>query len=266
MIFSLALPHVAQSDEALRLLADFYARRVAFGPRSVDNPLDVTAWHAYERIRDTFFQAPGQVAAFQRLTHLADQVDAAHASSPEETAVWRVTMEKAAGLVRQVLGANGSAQVLLAGETDGFRHLCHRCCQSEANFQRVRYFDHAARRPLLKAEVGNTARSLYGKCQVCEQILVPEKVVVLVPGGTSKHLHTGSCPDCNKRHVAFLAFLYACEERSLALRVPSVATITAPSAQQAKQRALRVCWDNGWYLLSPPSNASDRRRTQEAHV
>lgn len=266
MTHATLLPHAIPADEALHLLADFYARRVAAGPPSASRPLDMAAWHAYERIRDTLRQAPGQAVALERLRRLADQVEPAHASRSEETASWRAAVGKAADRVRQVLEANGHVQVLLAGETDGFRHVCRRCCQQEANFQRVRFFDHAARRPLLKAEVSNAARSLYGKCQVCAQVLVPEKWVVLVPGGTRKHLHPGSCPECNRARVAFLAFLYECEESSLTLRVPSVATVAAPSPQQANQRALRLCWENGWYLLAPLPNEGARQHVQEAHV
>jgi hypothetical protein len=260
------LPRAVQPDEALLLLADFYARRVAVGPLSANNPLDTTAWHAYERIRDLLYQAPTQTVALEHLTHLVNQVDVVHASDREEEAVWRGSVERAADLVREVLAANGSAQVLLAGETDGFRHLCRRCCQDEANFQRVRYFEHATRRPLLKAEVSNAARSLYGKCQVCEQVLVPNKLVVLVPGGTSRHYHKESCPDCNKNHVAFLAALYECAEPSLAIRLPSVASLAAPSAQQARQRALRLCWDNGWYLLSSSSSEGKCQYAAEANI
>src|SRR5260370_27496741 len=207
-----------QTDEALRLLAGLYTRRFQWVPP--DQPLPRTRWHACERIRDVLYQARDQPSVLAQLVELADQVEEEHAHTPAEVAAWRAYVGEASDLVAQVIQAGGSSQVLLAGETDGFRHLCLRCSQDERNFEQVRFFVQRNRRPLLRAEVNQAARSLYGRCQVCRQVVAPEKHVVLVPAGTTKHAKGGPCQECNQAGLACLVKLYGRDEQSHALLWP----------------------------------------------
>lgn len=248
-----------QTDEALRLLADLYARRFQSATPSQSQPRDMAYWHACERIRDVLYQATHQQDALERLLALAEQVEASHASNEEEANEWRATVGKAHDLVAQVLLAGGSAQVLLAGESDGFRHLCLLCSQNESNFQRVRYFNQRARRKLLKVEARNASRSLYTRCQVCKQVLVPLKYVVLIPAGTIRHQKGCACATCNQAGVASLVNLYACDETSRALLLPRVAQIAAPSRKQASARTFSFCGQQGWYVLFDRDGHGDAR-------
>ncbi len=247
-------PRHIQADEALRLLADLYARRALGASPLLTYPIDLVSLRAYERIRDTLRQASTPQQALEQLTHLAAHPEPEHADSPRHVHAWHEAMQQACELVAEVIQANGNAQVLLAGETDGFRHICRICCQKKADVQHVRFFHHPTRRPLLKAEVSNAAGSSYGRCQWCRQVLVPTKRVVLIPAGTRKHAKDCSCHDCNHAHIASLLLIYACEEGSYSFQFPPQASIAAPSFPQAKKRAFDLCWRHGWYVLfdQPP--------------
>jgi hypothetical protein len=248
-----SLSHIpTQTDEALRLLAGMYARRFQWVPP--DQPIPQTRWHACERIRDLLYQARDQPYALAQLEELAEQVEEEHTHSAAEVEAWRAYVGEASDLVAQVIQAGGDASVLIAGETDGFRHLCLRCCQDESNFERVRFFTRSARRPLLKAEVNQASRSLYGRCQICHQVLAPEKWVVLVPAGTTRHEKDCACLECSRAGLAWLLNLYARDEASHALLLPRAAQIAAPSLKQARTRAFSYCWQHGWYVLfdQPP--------------
>lgn len=242
---------VPQTDEALRLLAGLYARRFQAGTPSSSSsfPERLASWHALERIRAVLGAASSQQSALAELADLFSQVEEEHATRDADILAWQETVGQARALVQEVIHAGGNAQVLLAGETDGFRHLCRQCCQDEHHFQQVRFFDHGARRPLLTAEVRNASRSLYGRCQICKQVLAPEKYVVLVPAGTAKHTKGCACTECNQAGVASLLNLYESEALSHALLLPRLAQIAAPSQHQAKARAFTQCWHEGWYVL-----------------
>lgn len=248
-------PHSGQTDDALRLLAGLFARRFAHGTPSSSQSHNLAAWHASERLRDLFMQAETQPEALVLLAELAEQVEEEWQHDEAAVALWKTTVGEARTLLIQVSTTGGSAQVLLAGETDGFRHLCRRCSQDDANFQRLLFFNHSMRRPLLKAEVCRPLSSGYARCRVCLQVLVPTGAVVLIPMGTTKHQPSCGCHDCNKRSVATLLHLYACDEVSCAVRLPRAAQIAAPSRQQARERAFLVCQQQGWYVLGDAPSA-----------
>jgi hypothetical protein len=239
-----------QADVALRLLADLYARRFQGRAPSHSDRIRLARWHAYELVRNVLYQAHNQPAALQQLDELAHHVEEEHAGQEEETTAWQMVVLEARALVAKLIEAGGSAQTLIAGETDGFRHLCRQCAQDESNFQRVRFFNQHARRPLLIPEVGHSGpRSLYARCQVCLQALAPVKYVVLVPAGTTRHGKGCPCHHCNQAGVAFVVCLYASDPVTHAFRLPALSQFEAPSREQAKKRALEACWQQGWYLL-----------------
>lgn len=242
-----AAPAFTQSDDALRLLAQLYARRFQGGPPS--HPITLARWHACEWVRNVLSQAQDQPDALRRLEDLAQQVEEEHATQEQEALAWQRVVLEARDLVAQVIDAGGNVQTLVAGETDGFRHLCIRCCQQEHAVEHLRFFNHRARRPLLRAEVNNERRSLYTRCQVCWQALAPVKSVLFVPVGTVTHGHTCACRDCNQAGVAWVVHLYAYDPATHAFLLPALAQIAAPSRQQARKRARERCWQNGWYLL-----------------
>lgn len=238
-----------QTDEALRLLADLYARRFQRGVPPETDRIRLARWHACELVRDVLYQAQNQLDALTRLDHLAQDIEEEHISQEAEAAAWQKTVLDARALVAQVINAGGSAQTLLAGETDGFRHLCLHCCQDANNFQRVRFFNHRTRRLLLIPEVSNGRRSLYDRCQVCLQAVAPTKYVVLLPVGTVKHGKGCPCKQCNQAGFASVVRLYESDAITRTIRLPSLICVTAPSYQQARKRAFEECWQNGWYLL-----------------
>ncbi len=241
---------LTQTDEALRLLADLYARRFQGGTPSSSDRIKLARWHAYELVRDTLYQAQDQPDALHRLTQLASQVEEEHVHQEEEASAWQGVVREAHTLVARLIEAGGNAHTLLAGETDGYRHLCVQCCQDEQQFERVRFFNHAARRPLLIAEIRTSGqRSMYDRCQICLQALAPVKYVTLVPTGTIKHDKGCACKDCNQAGFASAVTLYESDKDTHVMHLPALCQIAGPSGQQARKRAFEECWRQGWYLL-----------------
>ena len=242
-----SFPHT-QADDALRLLADHYARRFQGGVPS--DPIKRARWHAYEVVRDLLYRTQDQSDALSQLDDLARHVEEEHIDQKEEAEAWQQVVIDARALVAQVIEAGGGTQTLLAGETDGYRHLCLRCCQDEHNVERVRFFNHTARRPLLIADIRKGGqRSMYERCQICLQALAPVKWVVLVPAGTVRHEKGCGCKDCNQAGVASVVALYESDHATHTIQVPALRQIAAPSAQQARKRAFEECWRQGWYVL-----------------
>lgn len=239
-----------QTDEALRLLADLYARRFQGGAPSSGDRIKLARWHAYELVRNTLYQAQDQPGALSQLARLSDQVEEEHVNQEAEATAWRGVVQEAHALVERLIEAGGDAYTLLAGETDGYRHLCLHCCQDEHNVERVRFFNHSARRPLLIAEIRKSdQRSIYERCQICLQALAPVKFVVLVPIGTVRHEKGCRCQDCNQAGFASVVALYESDNATHAMHLPALLQISAPSVQQARKRAFEECWRQGWYIL-----------------
>lgn len=237
-----------QADDALRLLADHYDRRFRGGATS--DPIKRARWHAYEVVRDLLSRAEDQADALSQLDDLAQHVEEEHINQAEEAEAWQQVVIDARALVAQVIDAGGGAQTLLAGETDGYRHLCLSCCQDERNVERVRFFSHASRRPLLIADIRKSGqRSMYDRCQVCFQALAPVKYVVLIPVGTVKHDKGCACKDCNQASFASVVALYERDASTGVLCIPALLQVAGPSGQQARKRAFSKCWTQGWYLL-----------------
>jgi hypothetical protein len=159
--------------------------------------------------------------------------------------------------------AGGSANAIVVGQTDGFRHLCLTCSQDEDNFQRVRFFNARDRRPLLKPEVGGAPRSAYAKCQLCLQPLSLLKLVLFVFTGTAKHEPSCGCQQCNRARIAYLLSIYDCDQGTLRVRLPQLEQIAAPSKAQCLERAITRCWERGWYMLNKESVLEGRRGASE---
>lgn len=241
--------HTQADDNALHLLADLYTRRFQATPDHA-NRIRLARWHAYELVRDALRQAQDQPDALMRLAYLAQHVEEEHANQEAEATAWQSVIRDAYALVAQVIEAGGDAHTLVAGETDGHRHLCLHCCQDESHFQQVRFFNHASRRPLLIPEIGSSGRrSMYDRCQICLQALAPVKYVVLIPTGTIKHDKACVCKDCNQAGFASVVQLYESDPTTHVIRTPALMQVAAPSSQQARKRAFEECWQQGWYLL-----------------
>jgi len=178
-----------QNDEALRLLAQMYARW--FMRASARSVLE-----ACERIRDTLYTAVSQQDAYEQLVQLAE-------APSERESYHRPAYEQARDIVAQVIQAGGSADTLIVGQTDGYRHLCLTCSQDEQNFQRVHFFHRQERRPLLKPEVRGEQRSV---CQLCSQPIHPDKLVLFAFAGTEKHDHACRCGMCNRAGIGVNPF------------------------------------------------------------
>jgi hypothetical protein len=116
-----------QADDALRLLADLYARRFQGGAPSASDRIRLARWHACELVRNVLYQAQDQADALMQLDHLAQHIEEEHVNQEAEATAWQGVVLDARTLVAQVIDAGGSAQTLLAGETDGYRHLCAPC-------------------------------------------------------------------------------------------------------------------------------------------
>ncbi len=231
------LPNMVQADEALRLLAQMYARwfiRVG---------LDESREEMYAHIRDILYNAVSQKDAHERLTQLAEGMNDTNAS------LWRVCIQ-AQDIVQQVIQAHGSVNALVAGQTDGFRHLCLTCSQNEQNFQRVHFFNGRDRRLLLMPEIGGTNRSVYSMCQICHQPINPNKLVIFSFAGTTKHTKQCLCRMCNRAGTAFLLSIYECEPQAQRVLLPYLQQVSAPSKQQCVERAVKLCWENGWYMFN----------------
>lgn len=239
-----------QTENALHLLAGLYARRCQVVP--TNQPAALARWRACERMCRLLEQASSLIATDKQLVELAGQVEEEHAHSPVEIAAWHACIDEARELIAQVLRAGGNAQVLVAGVTDGVLNFCARCSQDEHTLQQVRLFDQRRRRVLLKAEVRQG--SLAGRCQACRQVVAADRSVVLVPVGTVKHRRGCRCATCNRAGLAWVIYLYGCDDYSLAVQLPALAQIAAPSLKQARSRAFALCWQKNWYVLydQPP--------------
>lgn len=228
---------MTQNDEALRLLAQMYARW--FMRTSVDSVL----LEGYERIRDILYLATSQQDAHEQLSQLASDAmgDA------------RKLYEQARDTVASVIKAGGSADILVVGETDGYRHLCLTCRRDEQNFQRVPFFQARERRWLLLSEVADERRSASSICQLCLQPITPNALVLFAFAGTNKHPHACGCGTCNRAGVTFLLMIYTCDQHTQLVLLPALRQIAAPSKQQYVDQAIKICRENGWYMLNKAS-------------
>jgi len=225
-----------QNDEALRLLAQMYARW--FMRASARPVLEVCG-----RIRDTLYNATSQQDAYEQLARLAEGTVSDH----------RRAYERARDIVAQVIQEGGSVDTLIVGETDGYRHLCLSCSQDEQNFQRVRFFQMQERRFLLKPEVGGDRRSAYSKCQLCLQPINPNTLVLFTFAGTEKHPKGCLCGACNRAGVASLLSIYECDKETQQVLFPALHQVVAPSKQKCVEQVVEVCWEKGWYMFNKDS-------------
>lgn len=230
---TIMVPKMQQNDEALRLLAQMYAR---WFMRARARPL----LEVYEQIRDAFYNARSQQDAYERLSQLAE-VDLSD---------YRRAYEQACDIVAQLIRAGGSADTIIIGETDGYRHLCFSCSQNEQNFQCVRFFQMQERRFLLKPEVEGERRSVYSKCQLCLQPINPNKWVLFTFAGTEKHPGGCQCRACNRAKVASLLTIYTCHKETQQVLLPLLYRVVAPSKQKCVEMAVKVCWEKGWYMFN----------------
>jgi len=233
---AIAIPRMTQSDEALRLLAHLYARW--FMRIHSESLIDV-----YEQIRDVLYRASSQQDAYEQLREFAE-------SPSEMDDASRDAYVQAHSLVQQVMQAGGSADALIVGQTDGYRHLCLACSQDEQNFQRIRFFSPRDRRPLLKPEVWGDHRATYSRCQLCLQTINPNNLVLFTFAGTAKHDKPCHCRTCNRAGIAYLLNIYDCEWETQRVLFPALQQVVAPSKQQCVERAIKASWEHGWYMLN----------------
>jgi hypothetical protein len=233
---TLRVPPMRQDDEALRLLAQMYARW--FMRASTHPMLEVC-----EQIRDVLYTAANQQEAFEHLVHMTEM-------APETEDSPRNAYARARDIVSQVIEAGGTADALIVGETDGYRHLCLRCSQEEKNFQRVAFFNQQERRALLMPEVWGERRSAYSRCQMCLQPIHPTTLVLFVLSGTEKHAKGCRCGQCNRAGIAYQLTIYACESATQQIVFPSLHRIAAPSRAKCVEQAVKLCWEKGWYMFN----------------
>jgi hypothetical protein len=233
MTITITVPKMNQNDEALRLLAQMYARW--FMRASAKPVLEVC-----ERIRDTLYAATSQQNAYERLEQLVQSASDDH----------KQAYKRACNIVAHLIQAGGGADTLIVGQTDGYRHLCLSCSQDEQNFQRVRFFHMQERRFLLKPEVEGDHRSAYSKCQLCLQPMNPGKLVIFTFAGTEKHPNGCQCESCNRAGIASLLTIYECDKETQQALVPSLCTIAAHSKPRCVEQAVEVCWEKGWYMFN----------------
>src|SRR5579859_2642754 len=193
---AITVPKMKQNDEALRLLAQMYARW--FMLASAKPVLEVC-----ERIRDALYAAVNQQDAYEQLAQLAQ---VASDSQSDHSRAY----EQARDIVAQVIQSGGSADSLIVGETDGYRHLCLSCSRDEQNFKRVHFFQIQERRLLLKPEVAGERRAAYSRCQLCLQPINPNLQVLFTFAGTEKHPNACQCGACNRAGIASLLKIYEC--------------------------------------------------------
>jgi len=234
---AIAAPRMKQDDEALRLLAQMYSRW--FMRANVGSAME----DVFIQIRDVLYNAISQQEAYEQLSHLAETI-ADHENLP-----WKA-YDRARTCVEQLILAGGSADALIVGQTDGYRHLCLLCSQDEQNFQRVRFFALQDRRSLLRLEVGDVRRSSYSKCQLCLQPIYPQLFVLLTPGGTARHARPCTCGLCNRAGITYLVNIYECEKDSQRVVLPFLQQVAAPSKQKSVEMAIEQCWKNGWYMFN----------------
>jgi hypothetical protein len=234
---TITVPKMRQNDEALRLLAQMYARW--FMRASARAVLDVC-----ERIRDALYTATSQQDAYEQLAQLAE-------SASDSQRDYKRAYERARDIVTHVIQAGGDADTLIVGQTDGYRHLCLSCSQDEQNFQRVRFFQMQERRFLLKPEVVGEKRSAYGRCQLCLQPINPNLLVLFTFAGTEKHPNACQCGSCNRAGIASLLIIYeCCDKETQQVLFPPLRTVAAPSKQRCVEQAVEVCWEKGWYMFN----------------
>ncbi len=234
---TVVVPKMKQEDEALRLLAQMYNRRFLH--------VNTSPWiDIYIQIRDILYSAATQQEACKQLMEIAQ-------TSPVDPP-WNAYTQ-AHEIIQQVLLAGGSADAMIIGETDGYRHLCPKCCQDEQNIQRVRFFNTRERRPLLKPEIARERRSVYDKCQVCLQPINPGKLVIFTHAGTARHRKGCGCPQCNRAGTAYLLNIYECEQDGQRVVLPFLQQVAAPSKQKSVDQAIKQCWENGWYMFNKDS-------------
>lgn len=233
-----------QADDALSQLGLYYHRQFL----QVSLPREsreACAW-----LRDQLLSADSQQAVWEQIRAQAER----DWSAPD-AAFWIPLCNQAAGLLQQVMDAGGSIHPLVAGITDGFRHFCLRCGQDAEKREEVRFFQERDCRWLLTTEVGNTPRSVYDRCQSCLQPLAPNQVVVFVPAGTVKHVSGCTCQQCNQRSLASVLNIYACDPQMRQIMLPRLVQVAAPSRQQCMERAVALCWREGWYMASEEPRA-----------
>lgn len=233
-------PKMTHDDEALSLLAQMYAGW--FMRASVGSVL----LEVYERIRDLLYHATSQQDAYEQLAQMAETVPAPERDSQR-------IYQQARDTVAAVIAASGSADVLIVGQTDGYRHLCLTCCQDEHTFQHVPFFQQRERRQLLLPEVTGERRSASSRCQRCMQPIAPEKLVLFTFAGTDKHGRACCCSACNRAGVAFLLDVYHCDEHTQQVLLPALHQIAAPSRRRCIDQAMTTCWEHGWYMLNKDS-------------
>jgi hypothetical protein len=226
-----------QDDEALRLLAQMYSRWQM--RTNVGSVMDEVLF----RIWDVLSHATSQQQAYEHLSQCAGAV------SDHQSAAWKA-YERALSWMERLIKTGGSAESIVVGQTDGYRHLCLQCSQDEHNFQRVRFFNVRERRPLLAPEVGDIPRSCYARCQLCRQPLFPQKCVLLTFGGTCRHGKLCNCGLCNRAGTAYLMNIYECEQSTLRVVFPFLYQVAAPGRQQSVARAMERCWEYGWYMFN----------------
>jgi len=226
-----------QHDEALRLLAQMYSRWVMRTNAGSDRE------EVFMQIRDLLSTATSQHEAAAHVWQLAQSI------SDQESAAWKI-YEQAHTCVEQLIEAGGSADALIVGVTDGYRHLCLSCSQQEENVQRVLFFNRRERRPLLALEVIGTRRSATASCQCCLQPIHPDALVLFVLTGTAKHPKACRCRACNRAGIAYQLSIYTCERDTLQIVLPALQQVAAPSRQQCVELAVKLCREQGWYMFN----------------
>jgi hypothetical protein len=225
-----------QRDEALRLLAQTYARqarRVPVGSQQEQVRLS---------IRDMFSTASSQQEAYEYLSALTSAID------DHENVAWSV-LNQARRCVEGLIEAGGSAESMIVGLTDGYCSLCLVCSQEEEQVQQVRFFRLSERRPLLKLEVEQERASPLSICQQCLQPIFPQRFVLFTPGGTNKHGKPCDCGQCNRAGISYLLNIYEIEQSSRQVRLPSLQQIGGPSKPRSVERAMKQCREQGWYMF-----------------
>jgi hypothetical protein len=237
---TMAVPRMKQHDEALRLLAQMYSRW--FMMMKVGSLME----NIFREIRDILYHATSQQEAYEQLSRGAEAI------SDHESLPWKA-YDRARTCVEHLIQAGGSADTLIVGQTDGYRHLCLTCSQNEQNVQQVRFFNKQESRPLLKLEVGEGRRSTYSKCQLCLQPIYPQKFVLMTFGGTIRHGKPCDCGECNRAGTAYLVNVYECEKSTQRVLFPFLRQVAAPSRQKGVEQATQLCWEKGWYMFNKDS-------------
>jgi hypothetical protein len=196
----------------------------------------------FVQIRDVFYHARSQQEAYEQLSRFAKSI------TDKESFPWK-GYHRAQSCVEQLIQAGRSADTLVVGYTDGHRSLCLLCSQDERNFQRVSFYL-PERRLLLRPEIGDIRRASYTKCQCCREPINPQAFVLFTFGGTVRHTSPCHCNQCNRAGIAYLLQIYACEKEEQQVVFPCLQQVAAPSRKQCVERAITLCWEQGWYMLN----------------